>query len=215
MNRQKDAPRDSASRPSAPVPANRSSTRAPSSLSAKRCARTLNSASRVRSVVGRIDVAARRGQRPPAKLTADDPHPLLPLPAAGGLPPLRPSGASPRGLPNGVPPRLAEGRLALLRLGVGLFAAALPLPSARPAPSRHSTLRARRLDRPLVALALAAARPNRRLRLLPRTPRIGLLEAGRPVLNRARAPADPAWSVSLDSALRRGRDRCRGRACGS
>ena len=49
------APRDSASRPSAPVPANRSSTRRPANSLPRRLARMLNTASRTRSAVGRID----------------------------------------------------------------------------------------------------------------------------------------------------------------
>src|ERR671915_539267 len=48
------APRESASMPSAPEPANRSSTRAPST----RSARIENSASRTRSDVGRVSVPA-------------------------------------------------------------------------------------------------------------------------------------------------------------
>jgi hypothetical protein len=46
------APRDRASTPSAPLPANRSTTRAPTT--AARLPRALNTASRTRSVVGRV-----------------------------------------------------------------------------------------------------------------------------------------------------------------
>src|SRR5690606_21615987 len=54
-NRQNFAPRDSASSPSAPVPAKRSSTRTPSGRPSKRCWRTLNRVSRARSDVGRTE----------------------------------------------------------------------------------------------------------------------------------------------------------------
>ena len=84
-NRQKAAPRDSASRPSAPVPANRSSTLAPSSSkSGMPCARMLKTDSRTRSEVGRVPSSRRRGQRPAAEVAADDPH-AQPLGLRGGL----------------------------------------------------------------------------------------------------------------------------------
>src|SRR5262249_37981514 len=54
-NRQKRAPRDSASRPSAPEPANRSRIRAPSKFTrGAPCSSTLNSAWRTLSEVGRV-----------------------------------------------------------------------------------------------------------------------------------------------------------------
>ena len=63
------APRQSASMPSAPVPANRSSTASPSSGP-----RIENSASRTRSAVGRTSRAARRLERATAVAPCDDPH---------------------------------------------------------------------------------------------------------------------------------------------
>ena len=50
-----DAPRESASRPMAPVPAKRSSTRRPSKLAPRRLARMSKIDSRTRSAVGRIE----------------------------------------------------------------------------------------------------------------------------------------------------------------
>ena len=63
------APRDSASRPSAPLPANASSTRRPATSPS-----IANSASRARSPVGRVSRPARGHQPRPPPLARDDPH---------------------------------------------------------------------------------------------------------------------------------------------
>ena len=89
------APRDSASSPSAPLPAKASSTRAPCSgdvpsAANDPCSRMLNSASRVRSAVGRTSSPAGASMRRPLCLpptmrigAASTPHPTLPLKGGG------------------------------------------------------------------------------------------------------------------------------------
>ena len=64
------APRDTASIPSAPVPANRSRTLAPSTRSPS----TPNSASLTRSLVGLRVPPGNGPQPPPTEAPSDDPH---------------------------------------------------------------------------------------------------------------------------------------------